>query len=286
MLHRVRQVLGTLSRAEKRVAVWLLEHPAAVPALPLATLARQAGVSEPTVVRFCRSVGCSGFSDFKLRVTRYLATHVEGLHAAVSASDETATIAHKVIGASVRELQRVQQTLDTTMLQVIAARVAAARRILFIGVGASALVAQDAHNKFFRLGLACAAFCDGPSIAQAASVSDMHTVVIAISKTGESADIIDALIRARGTGATSVAITTPGSRLAKAAELALLVDVDEDTAIYTPMSSRLAQLAVLDVLQVCTAIVGGETALAHLQASKAALQHGFTSAAGRSARRQ
>lgn len=272
MLHRIRQVQGALSPAERRVASWLLKHPDAVAELRLATLAANAGVSEPTVVRFCRSIGCSGFSDFRLRLTRYLATHSDGLHASVVASDDTATIARKVIGASIRELQRVQQTIDSGVLEQVAGHIAAAHRVLFIGVGASALVAQDAHNKFFRLGLACSAFCDGPTIAQAASICDARSVLIAISKTGESADITNAVALAQGAGAMSVAITTPGSTLAQAADLAVLVDVDEDTAMYTPMSSRLAQLAVLDVLQVCTAIVGGDSAIAHLEASKAALQ--------------
>lgn len=272
MLHRIRQIQGALSPAERRVADWLLAHPDAIAELRLATLADHASVSEPTVVRFCRSIGCSGFSDFKLRVTRYLATHSEGLHASVSASDDTTTIARKVIGASIRELQRVQQSIDSAAVATVAERIATAHRVLFIGVGASALVAQDAHNKFFRLGLACAAFCDGPTIAQAAAITDARSVIIAISKTGESGDITNAVRLARGTGATSVAITTPGSTLAQQADLTLMVDVDEDTTMYTPMSSRLAQLAVLDVLQVCTAIVGGDGAIAHLEASKAALQ--------------
>lgn len=272
MLHRIRQIQATLSPAEKRVAQWLLAHPGAIPEQRLVTLAREAGVSEPTVIRFCRSIGCSGFSDFKLRVTRYLATHTDGLHAAVSASDDTATISRKVFAASIRELQRVQQSINTHRLQQAADAIAAARRVLFIGVGASALVAQDAHNKFFRLGIACAAFTDGPTIAQAAAISGADTFVVAISKTGVSRDIITAVELARSVGASSCAITTPGSPLAAAADIALLVDIDEDTTMYTPMSSRLAQLAVLDVLQVCTAIAGGDAALAHLEASKAALQ--------------
>lgn len=274
MLDRIGQLRDRLSRAEARVADWLLAHPDGLGDLRLATLAARAGVSEPTVVRFCRSVGASGFSDLKLRLARYLATRGELLHAEVSADDAPGMVAEKVIGASIRELRRVQQAVDGDCLDRAARLLARASRIAFVGVGASASVALDAQNKFFRLGLACAAFTDEPSIRQAAAVSGPGTALVAVSKTGESAAIVEAVANAAGAGAATIALTSPASRLAQAAGTTLYIDVEEDTALYTPMSSRLAQLAMLDALQICTAIRAGKAALQHLDASKAALARG------------
>ncbi|MEL6870797.1 MAG: MurR/RpiR family transcriptional regulator [Pseudomonadota bacterium] len=271
MLHRIRQTRDQLSPAEQRVADWLLVHPFRIADMRLAELAKAAGVSDPTVVRFCRSIGCRGFSDFKLSLARQLATQTDVVHADVDRHDDAATVTRKVVSASIRELQRVQQTLDQEQLMRIAQRLVAARRILFAGVGASALVAHDAHNKFFRLGLPTAPFSDAPTIIQAGATSDAETVFIGISKTGESTAITDGMQAAQALGATGVAITAAHSTLARQANMALLVDSTEDTATFTPMSSRIAQLAVLDVLQVCTAIAGGAAALAHLEASKKAL---------------
>lgn len=274
MLDRISQLRDSLSPAEARVADWLVGHPDRLGELRLATLAASAGVSEPTVVRFCRSVGARGFSDLRLRLARYLATRGELLHAEVAADDAPLTVAEKVIGASIRELRRVQQAVDGERLDRAARVLAHASRVAFVGVGASASVVLDAQNKFFRLGLACAAFCDEPSIRQAAAVSEPGTAIVAVSKTGESDAIVAAVTAAAGAGAETVALTSPGSRLAEAADTTLLIDVDEDTAVYTPMSSRLAQLAILDSLQICTAIRAGKAALDHLEASKAALARG------------
>ena len=212
MLNRIEQLRDRLSPAEARVADWLLSHADSLGDLRLATLARDAGVSEPTVVRFCRSIGTAGFSDLRLRLARYLATRGELLHAEVAADDPPQTVAEKVFGASIRELRRVQQAVDGACLD------RAAR--------------------------------------------------------AESAAIVDAVAAARAAGAATIALTSPASRLAAAAETTLFIDVDEDTAMYTPMSSRLAQLAMLDTLQICTAIRAGDAALVNLDASKAALARG------------
>lgn len=271
MLSRILNISDQLPPAEARVANWLLEHARRPGRLRLADVARGAGVSEPTVVRFCRRAGASGFSDLKLQLARDVATRPEHLHAEVTDLDPADVVADKVLGASIRALERVRQSVDAEALSGAAVAINGARRILFMGFGASAAVALDAHNKFFRLGLPCAAYCDAPSVRQAAAVSDSDSVLVAISKAGESTALVDALVSGRRRRATTIAVTAPASSLARLADHLLLVDVDEDTTLYTPMSSRIAQLAVLDALQLVTAIRGGETALANLEASKQAL---------------
>ncbi|MEO0573966.1 MAG: MurR/RpiR family transcriptional regulator [Pseudomonadota bacterium] len=272
MLTRIRQTRDQFSPAERRVADWLLSHPFQIADMRLAEVARAAAVSDPTVVRFCRTVGCSGFSDLKLTLARQLATQTDLVHADVERRDDAHTVTRKIISASIYELQRVADSLDSEQVANVAAQLVGARRILFAGVGASAMVAHDAHNKFFRLGLPTAPFTDAPTIAQAGATSNANTVLIGISKTGESTAITQGMARAQALGALGVAITAPGSSLAKQADIALFVDAVEDTATFTPMSSRLAQLAVLDVLQVSTAIAGGSVMQRHLEASKQALQ--------------
>lgn len=271
MLTRIEHIQSTLSPAERRVADWILEHPFGLDNLRLATLAAAAGVSEPTVVRFCRRIGCRGFSDFKLRMAGLSGNPAGAVHAEVSDGDNAQTIIHKVFDSSMRELQRVMRGLNGDAMASAAQRIVVARRVMFMGTGASAIVANDAENKFFRLGLACAAFTDTPSMLQAAATADSDTVVVAISKSGRAGAVTDAAALARRQGATLVAMTSSGSPLAASAGLCLLIDASEDTTTFTPMSSRLAQLAVLDALQVCSAIAGGETTQRHLDASKSAL---------------
>lgn len=270
MLTRTASIRDSLSAAERRVADWVLAHPHKVVELPLAKIAAEIGVSDPTVVRFCRSAGSKGFTDFKVRIAQNLASQ-QFVHADVRPGDDTGDIVAKVMGRSIRELASLQQRLDAGRIEEAALAMAGAKRIDFYGIGASGSVVQDAQNKFFRLGVPCVAFHDSPTIRQAAAISDAGYAVVAVSKTGHSMDVVEACKQARTNGARVIAITSPLSPLAKAAEISILVDIDEDTGAYTPMSSRLAQLAVLDVIQVAFAIQLGSSGSKKLELAKNAL---------------
>lgn len=272
MLARIRQNLQSLSAAERRVADWVLGNPHRVVALPLARIAAAVAVSEPTVVRFCRSVGSKGFSDFKVRVAQDLASTELLVHADVRPGDDANDILTKVMGRSIRELSSVRRSLDAGRIEKAVDALRAARRIDFYGVGASGFVVADAQNKFFRLGVPCTAYSDAPTMQQASAVADEHAAVVAVSKTGSSAPVVQACRRAASNGAAVIAITSPLSPLAEAAHTAILLDVREDIGVFTPMSSRLAQLAVLDVIQVALALALGARGTDMLQRSKEALQ--------------
>lgn len=268
MLNRIANIRNQLTSAERRVAEWVIANPNRVINRTLADIAGAVEVSEPTVVRFCRSVGASGFRDFKTRLTQYLATAEHVVHADVSADDDAEQVIAKVIGRSVQELVGVQQRLNTQVVEKVVQALVSASRIDFYGIGASGFVVMDAQNKFFRLGMPCNAYADSPTILQAASITNTDYAVVVVSKTGKSQAIIDAAITANSHGAKVIAITSPGSRLAETTDLSLLVDVDEDTGLYTPMSSRLAQLAILDALQVATALALGDRGTRSLDRTK------------------
>jgi RpiR family carbohydrate utilization transcriptional regulator len=272
MLARIKQNLHSLSAAERRVADWVLRNPHRVVALPLARIAAAVAVSEPTVVRFCRSVGSKGYSDFKVRVAQDLATGETLVHADVRPGDDANDILAKVMGESIRELSRVRRSLDAGRIEEAVGALERAQRIDFYGVGASGVVVADAQNKFFRLGVPCTAYSDAPTMQQAAAVADERAAVVAVSRTGASAPVVRACRRAASNGARVIAITAPLSPLVAAAHTAILLDVREDVGVYTPMSSRLAQLAVLDVMQVALALALGAYGIDMLQRSKEALQ--------------
>ncbi len=273
MLTRIRQCIDRLTAAERRVADWVLENPHRSVSAALASVARSARVSEPTVVRFCRSVGCRGFREFKVRLAEGLAADHHPVHRGVRAGDDEAEIIVNVIGAGVEALNRAMRGLRADRVAQAAAQIATAKRLDFFGVGSSGVVAQDACHKFFRLGIPCFATCDPPTMLQLTALA-RDQVVIAISKSGESQPVVEACRRARNLGSTVIALTQARSALARIASTELLIDVDEDTGLYTPMSSRLAQLAVLDVLQVAVAVRLGEAASRNLRLTKAALARG------------
>jgi RpiR family carbohydrate utilization transcriptional regulator len=271
MLGEINQSLTRLSRAEKQVAEWVLAHPRTVAESTLAEVARAAGTSEPSVIRFCRRMGLSGFRDFTLRLTEALSRPDTLVHRDVGAGDSTADAAVKVLEAAIRSLAELRGQLSRLPFDPVVRQMVHARQFVFAGLGASGHVASDASHKFFRLGIPCSALTDTPTIRQFAAIAGSGDVLFLVSKNGTSDVLCDAAAVAENNSALVVAITDPGSRLAQASAYTFACDAQEDTNIYTPRSSRLVHLAVLDALHVATALALGEVAAENLRRSKDAL---------------
>ena len=271
MLGEINQSLGRLSRAEKRVAEWVLAHPRQAAESTVAAVARACATSEPTVIRFCRRMGLAGFREFTIRLTEALSQPGSLVHRDVSAVDSTADATVKVVEAAIKSMHDLRSQLSSMPFDRVIARMVAARQLVFSGLGASGHVATDACHKFFRLGIPCSALVDTPTIRQFAAIAGRRDVMFVVSKNGDTEVQCDAARRARDNGAFVVALTDPYSPLATVANAVLACDAQEDTNIYTPRSSRLVHLAVFDALHVATALALGDVAAQNLQLSKDAL---------------
>lgn len=271
MLRHIDSLKHALSPAERRVAEWVLAHPREVLDSNLATLARKAGTSEPTVVRFSRRTGARGFSDLKLRLAEALSRPDSYLHRDVTPGDSLGDAVMKVLDRSLQAILLLRDHAGLLPFDEAVQHMAKARQWVFCGLGASADVARDASQKFFRLGVPCSTRTDTPSIVQGASLLGAGDVMLVVSHTGRWRDIARAQQSARANGCSVIAITQARSPMADAASLLFDCEVGEDASVYTPMSSRLAQLALLDALQVALALAMGEGAGQNLKRSKQAL---------------
>ena len=244
----IRVRADTLSPAERKVARAVLEDPEAAMQSSTAVLARKAGVSDPTVNRFCLSLGCAGFPELKLRLAQSLARGVPFVNRHVAAGDTLETYAGKIFDATTAALSRARDRIDMTELERAVDVLAAGARIAFFDVGGSGAVAVDAQHKFVRL--------DVPSIAQSdvvmqrmqAAGMDAGDVVVLISNTGCTIPVIENARLAASRGAKLVALTAAGSPLARICDVVIAIDPVEDADIYIPMASRIVHLVVLDVL--------------------------------------
>lgn len=271
MLEQIRRASPDLSRAERQVADWVLQHPRRTAESTLSELARACKTSEPTVVRFCRRMGLDGFRALGLRLTESLSSPMSYVHHDVGPDDTTPDAVSKVFDASIQSLIDFRSKLTSMPLEPAVDTLASARQIVFAGLGASGFVARDACHKFFRLGIPCSAISDTPGILQFAAIAGAGDVLVIISHSGRWPEITRAAESARQNGATVIALTSLSSALAEAANLVLNCEKIEDTSVYTPMSSRLAQLALLDAVQVCLALALGPSAADKLKKAKAAL---------------
>ena len=264
MLDRIKASLPSLAPAEQRVGRLVLTDPRAFAKLPVSELADRAHVSKPTVVRFCRSVGYDGLSDFKLKLAGSVSEGVPFIHRSVDADDKTNDIMVKVIDNTVAAFLKYRNDASSAAIEravnALVAAYRAGKRIEFFGVGNSGVVAQDAQHKFFRLGVHTIAYSDGHMQVMSASVLGPGDCVVVISNSGRTRDLMDACDIARKNGATTIVITASGSPLASAGHIHLAADHPEGFDRYSPMVSRLLHLMIIDILATCVALrIGGET---------------------------
>ena len=265
MLDRIKASLPSLAPAEQRVGKLVLADPRAFAKLPVTELADRAHVSKPTVVRFCRSVGYDGLSDFKLKLAGSVSEGVPFIHRSVDADDKTSDIAVKVIDNTVAAFLKYRNDASSFALEHAAQALAATqktnRRIEFYGVGNSGIVAQDAQHKFFRLGVNAIAYSDGHMQVMSASLLGAGDCLVVISNSGRTRDLMDATDIARKKGATVIVITASGSPLAAAGHVHLSADHPEGYDRYSPMVSRLLHLMIIDILATAVALRVGSPKL-------------------------
>jgi RpiR family transcriptional regulator, carbohydrate utilization regulator len=268
LLDRIQGLVDTLRPSEQSVARFVLRHPNMVIGLSFADIAARAGVSQPTVARFCVAAGFSGYRDFKLRLAQSLAKGIPFVHRDVGPQDSMAEVGAKVFDRGIAALVTVRNHLDPAAMERATQTLAHARKIEFYGLGNSGIVAMDAQHKFFRLGVPTVAYADPHVHAMAASMLAKGDVVVAISGSGQTRELIRSVEIARDAGAEVIAITASGSPLAKLATVAIYADVPEDLDVYAPMTSRLVHLAMIDALSVGVALARGPELGARLQRAK------------------
>lgn len=272
LLSRIQALLPDLPPSERRVAELVLHRPVEVISAPISQLALWSGVSQPTVIRFCRRLKCAGLTGFKLKLAGDLGAGTPFVHARITPGDDLGQLIGKVFGHAVAGLARGRQALRPEALARAVEALDRASRIECYGLGNSGVTAQDAQMKLFRLGTPTLACTDSQMQRVAAVLLSSEAVVLAISNSGRTRSLLDVVALARRSGATVIALTRSGTPLAEAADILLPADVQENPEVYAPMVARLVHLAIIDVLTVALALRKGPAAITRMEAAKASLQ--------------
>ncbi len=258
LLSQIQRSRDGLSPAERRVADHVLAHPRSTLSDPIAEIAKAAQVSQPTVIRFCRSLGCEGLSDFKLRLASGLSGSIPLTHTQVTGTDSMLELGVKVLGNTASAILQVREQLNRDTLARAIELLAAAQRIEFFAIGHYGVVADDAQFKFLRFGVPSASYTDPRLQMLAANVMRASDVAVIVSSSGRIDDLLAVVDLAQARGAKVVAITASHSPLARKADVALIVDHQEDVATHVPMVSRILHLLVIDILAVGVAMKLGQ----------------------------
>ena len=283
ILVTIRSLLPNLAPVERRVAQAVLDDPQGVAWRSISELARSCGTSATSVVRFCRAIGLRGYPDLRLAlagaVARDDATSVTTASHDIAPDDDAATITSKIAYADARAVTDTANHLDIATLVQVTEALAKAGRIDIYGVGASGFVALDLQMKLQRIGRPAFAWPDPHMAISSASLRGAGDVAIGLSHTGTTVDTIDVLREARSHGALTVAVTNfPWSPITEVADLVLLTAARETAFRTGAMTSRIAQLTVVDCLFVTLA-------QQDLPGTRVALERTFAAAQAKRVRR-
>ncbi|MBW9064906.1 MurR/RpiR family transcriptional regulator [Rhizobium herbae] len=237
-----------LSQAEGRIAEILLTDFEFAVNASIIELAGKADVSPPTVTRFCRRLGCESFSDFKVQLARTAYVGMRYLKPEPK-SREPADVAQDIVTKAQNALFLLHRNLDLTAIQQAAERLASADMIYAFGSGGnSSMIASEMQNRLFRLGLRVTASADHSMQLMMAAAAKPTDVLIGSSFSGRNAELVRSFTLAREQKVATIALTQSGSPVARAADITVPVDLPEGNNIYRPTSTRIAYLALVDII--------------------------------------
>lgn len=281
LIDHMREILPDLNKAEQRVAEVILANIDAAIGMTTKDLSSRAAVSEPTIVRFARRMGSSGFTDFKMRLSRDFATgRMFVMSDPPNLALDSVTISSQVYEATAQALAYSFAQRDPEALEKAAVAIDKARRLFCFGIGgSSANVALEAENRFYRFDVGAVAIIDAYRQPIAASLCAASDAILAFSVTGKPHSLVASAKLAREHGAAVIAVTRAGSPLAKASSILIgLAIPDDDRRFEIPNRSRYGQLYMLDCLATLLASRRAPGTSAKLQRARDILQvwHGAT----------
>ncbi|MBP1130393.1 MULTISPECIES: MurR/RpiR family transcriptional regulator [Serratia] len=267
IISRITERFIELSSTEKRIAQFILDDAEAVTALPIAELARQAGVSQASITRFAKTLGCRDVRDLKVKLAQSLAVGQRFIH-----EEPDLEGIQGIYETIINVLNINRRTIDEPALAKAVGWLGDARHILALGMGGgSTICAAEVQHRLFRLGLPVTAQSDGLLVRMMAAAVTKQDVVVALSLGGYTQEMVESAAIARQYGAKVVAITPAGTPLAAQADVLLALVVRENDYIYKPSTSRYAMLAMVDVLATALAMANKRQSRDRLRRIKLAL---------------
>ncbi len=268
LFHALSDENGKLSGLDAKLAQFSLENVDAVVNCSIIELAARAGVSPPTVTRFCRRLGCQGYSDFKVQLAKmaYVGLRYLKPDAPTATAEE---VAHDIVSKAQNALFELHRQLDLAAIEKAAHLLRAAEFIQAFGAsGNSAMIVNELHNRLFRLGCRIHSSNDHGMNQMMSASAQPGTVVFGSSFTGRDMELVRCLELLRERSIPTIAMTQSGSPVAAAADVVIAIEMPEGKNIFRPTSTRYAYLAAIDILANMVAYADRSTALKSLRAIK------------------
>lgn len=272
LLDRLAGKTDKLSKSDLKIAAVVLRDPQVAIHLSIARLATEAEVSEPTVNRLCRKLGCNGYPDFKLKLAQEISRGSHLFSENMEASDDTRTVINKILSSIEQSVHSIGQATSPASIEEATNLLMSSKSIYFFGMGASGPVALDAQHKFARFGIPVVAHTDFINQRMMCSMLTKEDSAVFISYTGRTNAIVDNAALAAKSGARTIGLTRSGTPLAEHCRVVVNAVTAEDTDLFTPMTSRIIHLALVDILATKMALQLGDQVEKNIKAIKTNLQ--------------
>ena len=260
-----------LTNTELKLADYILEHYDEALNYNVTELADSAGVSDASVVRFCKKLGYKGYQDFKVNAAKDVLPRDRHFNPGLEQDDDIETICKKIFLSEVNVLNRTLASLDTNELKVVAEKIEKAEKIVFFGIGGSLIVAKDAAHKFMKIGICAFVYEDIDLQLMSSSLMSEKEVAIGISHSGSNRNVIDCIKNAKENGAETIAIVGQGKTpLSKIADMILYCSSEETMFESESVSTRIAQLAIIDAIVAIVAFDNYEESYTAIQRTRRA----------------
>lgn len=273
-LVRLKEMLPLLPPSEQKIASYILENPRDAVTLTANELGKRSLTSSAAVIRLCKSLNLKGFHELKLRVAGDLQkTNDQGFRD-IEPNEPLNSISEKMTSNSIQTIRETAELLSIEALQQAVDLLANARKIHFIGVGASSIIARDAEQKFLRINKTAYAFEDIHLAATLVANAAEDDVVVGISFSGETPEVADILQLAQEKGAKTISLTKYGNwTVTKQADINLYTSATREPIFRSgATSSRMAQLQVIDILFMAVASSEYDSTVKHLNATREAVE--------------
>ena len=255
VLQRIAAIRATLPPTAARIADFIAAHAADVVQMSVTEVAERVDASEGSVVALCRQLGTRGFQQVKIALARDLVQPVQFIHEDVERHDDTAVVIEKVFRSDMETLNQTLKVVDAKAMERAVQAILSARRVEVYGIGSSAPIAEDANYRLVRIGIESKAVIDSHVQAISASLTGPGVAVLTVSHSGSTHETVTATRLAKEAGATTICITNFGkSPLLAYADIVLHTMARETKFRTEAMTSRIAQLALIDALIACLAL--------------------------------
>jgi DNA-binding MurR/RpiR family transcriptional regulator len=251
-----------MHKVEKKIADFIMNNQEKVLSMTVAQIAKHIDVAESSIIRFCQTVGYSGFSEFKVKLAQNSSVSKNPIFEDINSNDDARAITNKVFQVNINTLNDTLNMIDYNNINLAIETISKAKKIILCGVGSSAPIANDCYYRFMRIGLPAYSVTDSNISHISASMLDKDCLAIAISHSGRTREIVNTMKIAKKRNATTMCITSfLNTPLTAVSDIKLVISSTETTLYKEAISSRIAQIAILDSLYVGVALKNQEKVL-------------------------